>query len=109
MPSPATALAPSSLASHSPGARSATRSLAADLSAEDRMIQPCPDVSPVKWHQAHTTWFSGTFVLGPFSTDYEPLRDLRLMHGDQSHFSFSRGPGGRSPALGWQSRRAPVK
>ncbi|MGA8939604.1 MAG: ergothioneine biosynthesis protein EgtB [Acidobacteriaceae bacterium] len=52
-----------------------TRSLATSLSAEDQMVQSCPEASPVKWHQAHTTWFFETFVLRPFLTDYEPFRE----------------------------------
>ena len=60
--------------------RTATRSLAADLSAEDQMVQSCPEASPVKWHQAHTTWFFETFVLRSFATEYKPFcEDFRWL------------------------------
>jgi ergothioneine biosynthesis protein EgtB len=55
--------------------RSVTRSLVGSLSAEDQMVQSCPEASPVKWHQAHTTWFFETFVLRPFLADYQPFRE----------------------------------
>jgi ergothioneine biosynthesis protein EgtB len=54
--------------------RSASRELSARVSAEDQMVQSCPEASPMKWHQAHTTWFYETFVLLPFLKDYRPFR-----------------------------------
>ncbi len=53
--------------------RSVTCSLAASMSAEDQMVQSCPESSPMKWHQAHTTWFFEAFVLRPFLPDYKPF------------------------------------
>ena len=65
----------STLESKYKAVRSMTRSLVATLSAEDQMVQSCPEASPVKWHQAHTTWFFETFVLRPFLADYRPFRE----------------------------------
>ncbi|GAA3759078.1 ergothioneine biosynthesis protein EgtB [Terriglobus aquaticus] len=61
------------LAQHYRTVRAATSSLCATLSAEDQMVQSCPEASPVKWHQAHTSWFFETFVLSPFAPAYRPF------------------------------------
>jgi ergothioneine biosynthesis protein EgtB len=55
--------------------RSATSALTASFSAEDQMVQSCPEASPMKWHQAHTTWIFETFVLRPFLKGYKPFRE----------------------------------
>ena len=56
--------------------RAATLALTTSLSAEDQTVQSMPDTSPVKWHQAHTTWFFETFLLTPFDPDYRPFDPL---------------------------------
>src|SRR3954469_14057213 len=53
--------------------RDLTEALAAPLAPEDQVVQSMADVSPTKWHRAHTTWFFETFVLGPHLPGYQPV------------------------------------
>jgi ergothioneine biosynthesis protein EgtB len=50
--------------------RDFTNSLCGGLEPEDYVVQSMPDVSPTKWHVAHTTWFFETFILKKFSPGY---------------------------------------
>ena len=50
--------------------RETTEALVRPLAPEDTVVQSMPDVSPTKWHLAHTTWFFETFLLKPFLEGY---------------------------------------
>jgi ergothioneine biosynthesis protein EgtB len=50
--------------------RAFSEELCATLETEDYCIQSMPDVSPTRWHLAHTTWFFETFVLAKAAPDW---------------------------------------
>jgi ergothioneine biosynthesis protein EgtB len=50
-----------------------TLKLAEPLHPEDSVVQPTVDVSPPKWHLAHTTWFFETFILRKFVAGFKPF------------------------------------
>ncbi|HEY1504134.1 MAG TPA: ergothioneine biosynthesis protein EgtB [Stellaceae bacterium] len=75
--------------------RARTEALAAPLSPEDQTVQSMPDVSPTKWHRAHTTWFFENFILAPFDSAYR-------VHNPAYGYLFNsyyEGAGPRHPRL----------
>ncbi len=50
--------------------RAFTEHLTEPLTTEDFVVQSMEDVSPTKWHLAHTTWFWETFALGEYADGY---------------------------------------
>ncbi len=55
--------------------RQFTEELCQPLAIEDYVIQAIPDVSPTKWHLAHTSWFFETFILSPALSGYQSPND----------------------------------
>jgi ergothioneine biosynthesis protein EgtB len=60
-----------SLAEHYQQVRHVSEQLCQPLVTEDYGIQSMADVSPPKWHLAHTTWFFETLLLVPNLPGYE--------------------------------------
>jgi len=56
--------------------RKQTEKICAPLHTEDYVLQPMADVSPPKWHLAHTTWFFETFILSRFLGGYKPFHEM---------------------------------
>jgi len=52
------------------GVRQHSLDICAPLAVDDYVVQPTDDVSPPKWHLAHTTWFFETFLLKPEVPNY---------------------------------------
>jgi len=82
--------------------RAFTEQLASCLTPEDQTIQSMPDVSPTKWHLAHTTWFFETFLLGPHDAAYEVF-DARYGFLFNSYYE-AVGPRHPRPQRGLLSR-----
>jgi len=53
--------------------RQFSEKLTSPLEIEDYVVQSMPDVSPTKWHLAHTSWFFEAFVLCEYDNNYESL------------------------------------
>jgi ergothioneine biosynthesis protein EgtB len=64
------------LVDHYQSVRAFTFRLIEGLSAEDTVVQPVADVSPPKWHLAHTTWFFENFILKNYVRDFKPFHPV---------------------------------
>ena len=82
--------------------RTLSLAICAPLEAEDYVVQSMPDVSPAKWHLAHTSWFFEEFLLKAQLPGYQPL-DTRYHFLFNSYYQ-SVGPMHERPARGLLSR-----
>lgn len=64
---------PPSLTDRYQAVRAFSEKICEPLVSEDYVIQSMPDVSPAKWHLAHTSWFFETFLLKPHLPGYQSL------------------------------------
>lgn len=81
--------------------RERTLALCEGLAPEDTVVQTMPDVSPTKWHLAHTSWFFEQFVLSA-DPEYRPVHE-RWQYLFNSYYQ-SVGPMHERPKRGWLSR-----
>jgi ergothioneine biosynthesis protein EgtB len=65
--------------------RSFSDKIVEPLEPEDCVVQSMPDVSPTRWHLAHTTWFFETFLLKD-QPDYR-TRDDRFEYLFNSYYN----------------------
>lgn len=70
---PRVATTPDQLIQHYALVRGASEELTRGLTPEDMTVQTMPDVSPTKWHLAHTTWFFETFILSQYEDGFRPF------------------------------------
>jgi ergothioneine biosynthesis protein EgtB len=56
--------------------RGATERLCETLEVEDFVVQTSADVSPTKWHLAHSSWFFETFVLAKWLSGYRAYDEI---------------------------------
>jgi len=55
--------------------RQSTKTICAPLEIEDYAVQPSAEVSPLKWHLGHTTWFFEEMVLVKYHPNYSKFND----------------------------------
>jgi ergothioneine biosynthesis protein EgtB len=86
------------LAARYSSVRGFTEKLCEGLATEDFVVQSMADVSPTKWHLAHTSWFFETFVIRPHLPDYREidptyafLFNSYYVHAGERHCRAQRG------------------
>ena len=75
IPETATSTSVETLADRYRQVRQFSETICEPLETEDFVIQSMPDVSPTRWHLAHTTWFFETFVLQAADAGYQRYDD----------------------------------
>ncbi len=87
-----------SLAARYTAVRRVSEALSRPLAPDDYGLQAMPDVSPAKWHLAHTSWFFETFLLKAFVPGYRPFHPqfehLFNSYYDQVGVPFARASRG---------------
>jgi ergothioneine biosynthesis protein EgtB len=79
------AVSEASLAERYQSVRHFTEYLCETLVTEDYVVQTMTDVSPAKWHLAHTSWFFETFVLHAHKSGYRAF-DERFAYLFNSYY-----------------------
>jgi len=82
--------------------RAETERRAANLTAEDQIVQSMADASPTKWHRAHATWFFEQFLLVPNDPAYK-IFDERFPFLFNSYY-VAAGPRHARPQRGLITR-----
>lgn len=73
--------------------RAASEAICKPLATEDYVVQPIKDVSPPKWHLAHTTWFFEQFILVNHLKDYSVFdKDFSFLFNSYYNHKGSRTP-----------------
>jgi ergothioneine biosynthesis protein EgtB len=72
------------------------------LEIEDTVVQTMPDVSPTKWHLAHTSWFFEHFILAKHAANYAAYDD-RFDFLFNSYY-YTAGTMHRRPERGFLTR-----
>lgn len=72
--------------------REQTEKICSTLEIEDCVVQPIPEVSPPKWHLAHSTWFFEQFILLKFKKDYKEFHpDFSFLFNSYYNHMGERG------------------